>query len=72
MAGDVVGVGVAGEQDLDVGHLEAQRLHGFADQRNGLLKAAVDQNVALRRRDEIASRIKGGISRIKGGITDLK
>ena len=57
VAGDVVGVGVAGQQDLDVGHLEAERLDGLADQGNGPLEAAVDQDVPLGRGDQVAGQI---------------
>ncbi len=58
VAGDVVGVGVAGQQDLDVGHLvEAERLHGFGDQGDGALEAAVDQDVPIGRGDQVAGQI---------------
>jgi hypothetical protein len=53
LSGDVIGMGVAGQQDLDVAHLEAERLDRRTNQRNGFLEAAVDQDVPVVRRDQI-------------------
>src|SRR6201999_3817630 len=47
VAGDVVGVGVAGEEDLDVGHLEAERLDRLLDEGDRALEAAVDEDVPV-------------------------
>ena len=50
---DVVRVGMARQQDLDVGHLEAERLDRFLNQGHRAFKAAVDENMPVRSGDEI-------------------
>ena len=48
----VIGVGVAAEDDLDVGGLEAELLHRGENQRHVGFVRAVDEDVSLRRRDQ--------------------
>ena len=59
VARDVVRVGMARQQDLDIGHLEAERLDRFLNQGNRALKAAVDEDVPLGSGDEIGGQILG-------------
>src|SRR5262249_18836069 len=54
VACDVVVVCVTGEQDLDVTHLEPERLDRRADQWDGVLEPGVDQDVTLGGRDQVA------------------
>ncbi len=49
--------GVAGQQDLDVDHLEAERFDRFADQRDGPLEPALEENLSLGRRDQVAGSV---------------
>ena len=58
-AGVVVGVGVADEQDFDVGELEAKLLDAVADLRGRSFEVGVDEDVALRRDDEVGRRGPG-------------
>ena len=53
----MVPVRVADEEDLDVSELESEPLHTGPDERNVLLKIAVDQDVPLRSGDEIVSEV---------------
>jgi hypothetical protein len=53
----VVEVGLAVEEDLDVGVLEAELLDAGADLRGGAGKVGVDENVALGRGDEVAGKV---------------
>ena len=48
---------MAGQQDLDVAHLEAERLDGFLDQGDGPLEAAVDEDVPLGSGDQVAGQV---------------
>ena len=52
----VVKMGVADEQDLDVAEMKSQFLHAFPDERRGSLETAVDQDVSLRRRDQVGGK----------------
>src|SRR5579862_2641226 len=52
VAGGVIRMGMAVQQNLDVGKLEAQFLDRGADYRDGFLIVAVDQDVTLRGRDQ--------------------
>ena len=56
-SGAVVIVGVADEKDFDVAEFEAEGLDASADQRDRGFKTAVDEDVALRRDDEIGGEI---------------
>ena len=56
-AGAVVVVGVADEQDFDVAEIEAERFDALADLRRGRCEIAVDEDVALRRDDEVGGEI---------------
>ena len=49
----MVPVRVADEQDLDVAELESEFLDAGANQRDVGLEIAVDQDVPLRRRDQV-------------------
>ena len=48
---------VADEQDLHIREFEAELFDAVSNQWNGLYKAAVDDDVALRRGDEIRRQI---------------
>ena len=52
-AGIVVPMGVADEQNLNIGELEAEAFHARLDQREILREITVDENVPLRCRDQI-------------------
>src|SRR4051794_26533929 len=54
--GTMVPVRMTDEEHLGIGELEAQLLHALADHWNGTFQIAVDQDVALWRRDEISSQ----------------
>src|SRR5262249_2110672 len=56
---NVVRVGMARQQDLDIGHLEAERLDRFLDQGNCAFKAAIDENMPLGSGYEKCSQILG-------------
>src|SRR5262249_58499576 len=56
---DVVLVGVAGQQDLDVGHLEAERLDRALDQGHRAVKTAVDEDVPLGGGDQVRGQVLG-------------
>src|SRR5262249_13719790 len=55
----VVRVGMARQQDLNVGHLEAERLDRFLNQGDRALKAAVDEDMPLGSGDEIGGQVLG-------------
>ena len=57
MSRHMIGVGVAVEDVFDIGRLEAEGLHGVADQRHRFLKTAVDQDVTVGGGDEIRREI---------------
>ena len=59
VARNVVRVGMARQQDLDIGHLEAERLDRFLNQGNRALKAAVDENMPLGGGDQKGGQILG-------------
>jgi hypothetical protein len=44
VAGDVVGMGVAGQEHPDVGHVVTERLDRLANQRDGHVEPAVDED----------------------------
>ena len=50
---------LVGEQDFDIGEMEAKCLDMSSDQRVGSLYACVDQDVPGRGRDEIAGQLFG-------------
>jgi hypothetical protein len=50
-------MGVAAEDDLDVGELESQLLDGSADRGDGGFKIAIDEDMALRSSDEESSKL---------------
>ena len=50
---------MARQQDLDIGHLEAERLDRFLNQGNRALKAAVDEDMPLGSGDQIGGQILG-------------
>ncbi len=56
-AGAVVVVRVADEQDFDVSEFESKRLDALADERGRRRKVAVDEDVALRRDDEVGGEV---------------
>jgi hypothetical protein len=58
-ARNVVRVGMARQQDLDIGHLEAERFDGFLNQGNRPLKAAIDENMPLGGGDQKCGQILG-------------
>jgi hypothetical protein len=51
-AGTVIEVGMADQQNLDIGEAESEPLDILPDHRHGALKIAVDENVSLRGRDQ--------------------
>ena len=53
----MVPVGVADEEDLDVGELEPEPFDARAELRNRLDEVAVDEDVALRRSDKVARQV---------------
>ena len=57
MAADVIEVRVAREHDLDVAQLEPELLDVRRDDRRHLGRAGVDEDVALRRDDQIRSDV---------------
>jgi hypothetical protein len=57
MPGHVVGMGVAFQQDLDIADLETERLDRCADEWRRFLEAAVDRNVTLGCRDQVARQL---------------
>jgi len=68
----MVVVPMTDEKDLDVGEMEAERLHAFFDQGGRRLEIAVEEDVALRRHKEVSREVAGAhvikISRdAKGG-----
>src|SRR6185437_13445785 len=58
-SGVVVEVCVADQEDLDVAELEAEVLDARFELRDVLLEVAVDQDQAVRRRDEVAGEGSG-------------
>src|SRR6266536_199916 len=50
---------MARQQNLDIGHLEAERLDRFLNQGNRAVKAAIDENMPLGSRYEIGGQILG-------------
>jgi hypothetical protein len=45
------------EQDFRVLQFETQGFHAALDERRGSFEACVDENIALRRRDEVAGQV---------------
>ena len=58
MALDVIKMGVAGEHNLDVGGLEAELGDAVLDYVVHFIHPGVDQNVPLRRRDEVRRDVR--------------
>ena len=52
----VIGMGMAREQNFDVGELKAKRLDICTDDGNGPFEAGIDQNVAVGSGDQIARK----------------
>ncbi len=50
---DVIRMGMADENDLDVAELESELFHAGADQRYVLVPVRIDQNQTLRCRDQV-------------------
>jgi hypothetical protein len=55
--GNVIGVGLAVEEDFGIGEAEAQGLDVLADLRNGRGQVRIDEDVALRRGDQVRTEI---------------
>ena len=56
LAGIVIEMRVADEQNLRVAELQSQFLHALLDQRHGILEPGVDQDISVRRNDQVDSQ----------------
>ncbi len=65
----VIAVGVADQDDLGVGVLEAELRDGLLDRRHILLEVGVDQDVALRRIDQVDGQIgRADVVKVAGDL----